>query len=69
MSVNAEQTKQLFLEGKKIEHILRRAVRRALLEHKRAGNTIASWEQGRVVLIPAAEIQVEDDNESAREED
>ena len=61
MSLGAEQTKQLFLEGKTIEHILRRAVRHALLEHKRAGNTIAAWADGRVVLIPAEEIQIDDE--------
>ena len=52
--------KQVLADGKLIEDILRRAVRHALLEHKRVGNTIAAWENGRVVLIPAEEIQVED---------
>jgi hypothetical protein len=48
---------RLFIaEGKNIELILKRAVRHALLEHKRAGNTIAVWEDGRVALIPAEEI-------------
>jgi hypothetical protein len=61
MSTNAEQTRRLFLEGKTIERILRRAVRHALLEHKRVGNTIAAWEDGRVVLIPAEEIQTADE--------
>ncbi|HEV3470311.1 MAG TPA: hypothetical protein VG148_13380 [Pyrinomonadaceae bacterium] len=52
---------RLFLtEGEKIERILRRAVRHALLAHKRAGNTVAAWEGGRVVLIPADEIHVEE---------
>lgn len=55
---------KLFLhEDKKVEHILRRAVRAALLAHKRAGNTIAAWEDGRVVLIRAEEIQIEDEAE------
>ena len=39
---------------------LRRAVRDALLEHKRAGNSIASWRDGNVVIIPAEEIPVEE---------
>lgn len=45
---------------KEVEEILRRAVRSALLEHKRAGNTVASWEEGRVVLIEADKIPVDD---------
>lgn len=51
--------KQFLLDGEVIENILRRAVRHALLEHKRAGNTIAVWKDGRIVLIPAGEIHVE----------
>lgn len=34
-------------------------VREALLQHKRAGNPIAVWEDGRVVWILAEEIVVE----------
>ena len=61
--------RQILADGTVIEDILRRAVRHALLEHKRAGNTIAAWANGRVVLIPAADIQIGDEDESAREED
>lgn len=57
------------VQGKPVEEALRLAVRHALLEHKRAGNTIASWEDGRVVLIPAEQIEVEDNlQETGREE-
>jgi hypothetical protein len=41
-----------------IEQALRRAVREALRRHKQAGNPIAEWRDGRVVWIPAEEIQV-----------
>lgn len=54
---------RLFIvEGERIEGILRRAVRNALLAHKRAGNTIAVWNDNKVELIPAEQIQVESDN-------
>ncbi|HYY98646.1 MAG TPA: SDR family oxidoreductase, partial [Pyrinomonadaceae bacterium] len=39
---------------------LRRAARRALLAHKRAGNPVATWRDGRVALIPPEEIPVEE---------
>jgi len=52
------------VQGKPVEEALRRAVRHALLEHKRAGNTIAVWRDGQVVLIPAEEIQVTGETES-----
>ena len=54
--------KQLFIvEAKAIEAVLRRAVNHALLMHKRAGNSIATWKDGKVVLIPPEEIEVQTD--------
>jgi len=44
-----------------IERALTRAVREALLRHKRAGNPVVVWQDGRVVWIPADEIQVPDE--------
>jgi hypothetical protein len=52
--------REVLADGKLIEDIFRRAVRHALLEHKRAGNSIAVWQDGRVVIIPPEEIPVED---------
>ncbi len=45
-------------QPKSIEHAMRRAVRHALLTHKRAGNTVAAWRDGRVVLVTADDIPV-----------
>lgn len=41
----------------------RQAVRDALREHKRAGNPIAIWRDGKVVILPPEEIP--DDEESS----
>jgi hypothetical protein len=35
---------------------LRQAVRQALLDHKRAGNPVAVWQDERVVWVPAEQI-------------
>jgi hypothetical protein len=48
------------VQGEPVVDALRRAARSALLEHKRAGNPVASWKDGRVVIIPAEEIPVEE---------
>jgi len=40
------------------EHALRRAVESAVLEHKRAGNSIAVWRDGKVVVVPAEDIVI-----------
>jgi hypothetical protein len=44
-----------------IQAAVRRAVRHALRMHKRAGNPIAVWRDGRVVIIPPEEILVDDE--------
>ena len=41
-----------------IERTLGKAVREALLRHKRAGNPVASWRNGKAVWIPPNEIDV-----------
>ena len=41
-----------------IEKILRRAVNHALLMHKRLGNPIAVWKDGKVVTVPPEEIVI-----------
>jgi len=47
-----------------VEAALGRAVRRALLEHKRAGNPICAWRDGKVVWIPPEEIEIPEEPES-----
>ena len=50
----------LIAEGKSVDAAMSEAVRHALLTHKRAGHPIASWKDGKVVIIPAEEIEVEE---------
>jgi hypothetical protein len=46
-------------ETKAVEQAMRRAVEHALLTHKRAGNTVAAWKEGHIVLVPAENIRIE----------
>ncbi len=46
--------------AKEIELALQRAVREALLFHKRIGNPIAVWQDDKVVILQPDEIPVED---------
>ena len=41
-----------------IGRVLQRAVNHALRMHKRLGNPIATWKDGKVVIIPPEEIVV-----------
>lgn len=48
----------LFRDGRVIDAALRRAGREALLEHKRRGEPIVVWQDGRVVTLKAEDIPV-----------
>jgi len=55
-------TKNYFAtHAKEIEKVLQRAVNHALLMHKRLGNPIATWKDGKVVIVPPEEIVVTTD--------
>ncbi len=45
-----------------IGEVLQRAVNHALLMHKRIGNPVAAWKDGRVVIIPPEEIVIPSDD-------
>jgi hypothetical protein len=45
-------------QAEAIERILQAAVQRELLIHKRLGNPIAVWKDGKVVIIPPEEIVI-----------
>lgn len=60
MRVNIYASPKLLIEhGKSIEEVLRQAVRNALMNHKRAGITIAGWKDGRLHLIKAEDITID----------
>ncbi len=58
---------KIFKEGTLIDKALRDAVREALLYHKRNGNPIADWRDGKVVWIPADQIEVDQDADEESE--
>ena len=51
----------LFVDGSEIDRALRRAVRKALVEHKRAGNPIAEWRDGKTFWLQPEDIPEEED--------
>lgn len=55
-----EDIEVLFDEGNAIDSALKAAVRNAVLRHKRLGQPIVEWRDGRVVLTPPEEIVVDE---------
>jgi hypothetical protein len=53
------------VHGKEVEAILYRAVREVLLRHKRLGQSVAVWRDGKVVILAPEEIPVDDSPDSA----
>jgi len=49
---------RVLADSKLIEGALRRAVRMALERHKRAGNPVATWRDGRVVWIAPEDLDL-----------
>lgn len=60
MADNKQKTEKpvtLTSEGDEIDRIFRVAVEKALRRHKAAGNSIAVWRQGKVVILTPDQIK------------
>ncbi len=60
MSKTKKNIDEYFHNGSEIDEALQQAVKEALLKHKKAGNPVASWENGKIVWIQPEAIHVED---------
>ncbi len=54
---------KLFNDREGMDRALARAVRQALLQHKRMGNPVAVWRDGKVVWLAPEEIEVSEERE------
>jgi len=58
---------KIFGEGTLIDEALRRAARRAILQHRQAGLPLVYGKDGRVIRIPADQVplpEIEDEKQS-----
>lgn len=60
-SETALTTPDIDVEEEAIDRAVTLAVREALLDHKRAGNPVAIWEDGKVKIVPPEEIILPED--------
>ncbi len=47
---------RIFAEGSLIDQAIEESVKKALMEHKRAGNPIVEWQDGKVVVLKPESI-------------
>jgi len=52
---------RMFAAGTPIDEAVRMGVRIALIRHKKLGNPVVAWRDGKVVWIPPEDIQVDDE--------
>jgi hypothetical protein len=57
-SSEANDVRSIMLDTDRVERALQNAVVQALIRHKRLGNPIVVWRDGKVVWIPAEEIEI-----------
>jgi len=56
--VDRRDRRNALTDPMRIERALLRAVEDAVRQHKRAGNSIAVWQDGQVKIVPAMDIVV-----------
>ncbi len=54
---------KLLADSDGVTRALTKAVQQALLQHKRMGNPVATWRDGKVVWITPEEIEVSEESE------
>lgn len=57
-----EEMARRFADDEFLSGAVRKTVRAAVEDHKRAGNPVAGWRDGKVVIVPPEEIVVPDEN-------
>ncbi len=62
------RTIDLCRDAEEIGKVLQLAVREALKMHKCLGNPIATWKDGKVVIVPPEEIEIPPDPFAYRDE-
>ncbi|GBD96959.1 MAG TPA: hypothetical protein ENG83_04765 [Nitrospirae bacterium] len=60
MSDAKKNIDEFFNTGTEIDEALQQGVKEALLQHKKAGNPIVSWENGKIIWIQPEDIPVEE---------
>ena len=58
-STQPDLLQELFEDGKRLDYLAKEAVRDALREHKRLGQSVVVWQDGKVVTVAPGDIPVD----------
>jgi len=56
---NDKDIDAIFAEGTLIDKAIKKAINRAVWEHKQLGNPVAAWKDGKVVWIAPEDLDIE----------
>lgn len=60
---------RIIREGTLVDEAIRKAIRDAMLMHKKLGDPVVGWKDGKVVWIPADQIEVEEERAPVNDEE
>ena len=63
--IQSDPLQELFKDGKRLDYLAKEAVRDALRQHKRLGQSIVIWQDGKVVTVAPEDIPVDPADEAA----
>lgn len=55
-NTQSDPLQELFKDGKRLDYLAKEAVRDALREHKRLGQSVVVWQDGKVVTVAPEDI-------------
>lgn len=58
-NTQSDPLQELFQDGKRLDYLAKEAVRDALRQHKRLGQSVAVWQDGKVVTLAPEDIPVD----------
>lgn len=64
-STHTDLLQELFRDGNRLDYLAKEAVRDALREHKRLGQSVVIWQDGKVVTVAPEDIPVDLTDEAA----
>ena len=64
-NAQSDLLQELFQDGKRLDYLAKEAVRDALRRHKRRGQSVVVWQDGKVVTLAPEDIPVDLTDEAA----
>ena len=58
-NINGSNIDEIFAQGILIDQAVKKAIQKAVWEHKQVGNPVAAWRDGKVVWLAPEDIEIQ----------